>query len=104
MAAINYRFNCISKIKQSGTIYSRPNEVKAVTREFFAELFKNHPACQFSLHGILFQSLSPEESSSLTLPFSTAEIYDILMIYNSSKSPGPDGFNFYFYKRAWLER
>lgn len=34
-------------------------------------------------------------------PFSVMEIVEGLRNCGNSKSPLPDGFNFFFYKRAW---
>ncbi|MCI77263.1 GPI transamidase component Gpi16 subunit, partial [Trifolium medium] len=48
-----------------------------------------------------FQGLSPDEVLELTTPFSGAEIKEVVVNSDGNKSPGPDGFNFAFFKRFW---
>ncbi|XP_050238085.1 uncharacterized protein LOC126687569 [Mercurialis annua] len=41
------------------------------------------------------------EAEGLSVPFSEVEIFKALSSCGKRKAPGPDGFNFYFYRRAW---
>lgn len=82
-------------------MFSKPEDIKFAAREFFAGLFNWPATFQYSLLGISFQTLLLEQSGLLTALFSNVEIFEGLRNYRSTKSSGPDGFNFLFYKRAW---
>lgn len=45
--------------------------------------------------------LSEEERDRLEVPFSEEEVWRAVKMCGSSKSPGPDGFNFKFIKKFW---
>ncbi|GAU30313.1 hypothetical protein TSUD_211700 [Trifolium subterraneum] len=63
----------------------------------FSETTEDHP----TLDGIVFQGLSSQEVGGLTTSFSEVEIKDVVVNSDGNKSPGPDGFNFSFFKRFW---
>jgi hypothetical protein len=42
-----------------------------------------------------------EDNWQLSRPFSTEEIDNVVMESDGNKSPGPDGFNFSFFKEFW---
>ncbi|XP_050214980.1 uncharacterized protein LOC126666065 [Mercurialis annua] len=45
--------------------------------------------------------LSPDQAAGLIQSFHESEIFSALNSCNETKAPGPDGFNYFFYKRAW---
>jgi hypothetical protein len=45
--------------------------------------------------------LSLDEVPALTQPFRLEEIQDVVASSDGNKSPGPDDFNFSFYKKFW---
>ncbi|KAM0043509.1 putative RNA-directed DNA polymerase [Helianthus debilis subsp. tardiflorus] len=47
------------------------------------------------------KQLSPEESSGLIAPFTLNELKDAVWDCASDRAPGPDGFNFGFFKHFW---
>jgi hypothetical protein len=53
------------------------------------------------LEGVGFPSLSEVENEELLLPFSLEEIEEVVSECDGNKSPGPDGFNFNFFKAFW---
>ncbi|GKV41635.1 hypothetical protein SLEP1_g49141 [Rubroshorea leprosula] len=53
------------------------------------------------LGGIDFKKLSVEEGAMLEEPFNEEEIKKVVWSCESSKAPGPDGFNFKFIKVMW---
>jgi hypothetical protein len=53
------------------------------------------------LDGVDFARLSLEENWDLTAPFSLIEIEEVITSSDGTKSPGPDGFNFAFFKEFW---
>ena len=66
-------------------------------RAHFAESMEDLP----TLDGVLFSSLSEEDAGGLTIPFSDDEVKRVVLESDGNKSPGPDGFNFSFFKRLW---
>jgi len=54
-----------------------------------------------TLDGVPFASLSEEENIFLIAPFTLVEIEMVVKASDGNKSPGPDGFNFAFFKEFW---
>ncbi|GAU18658.1 hypothetical protein TSUD_124910 [Trifolium subterraneum] len=73
------------------------SEIVDYFRKHFSETLEDRP----TLDGIFFQGLTPDEVLELTTPFSGAEIKEVVVSFDGNKSPGPDGFNFSFFKRFW---
>ncbi|MCI18229.1 transposon TX1 putative protein [Trifolium medium] len=48
-----------------------------------------------------FHGLPEDDVVMLSAPFSAAEINVVVASFDGNKSPGPDGFNFSFFKRFW---
>jgi hypothetical protein len=63
----------------------------------FSESVNNRP----TLDGIEFQGVDPLEDRALTVPFIATEIEGVVLSSDGDKSPGPDGFNFSFFKSFW---
>ncbi|GKV06521.1 hypothetical protein SLEP1_g18404 [Rubroshorea leprosula] len=76
-------------------------EIKEGVAKHFESLFQeeewNHPV----LDGIEFKKISAEEGSMLEAPFKEEEVKQAVWSCESSKAPGPDGFNFKFIKEMW---
>lgn len=100
-ASIRKRKNTITFLRIKNREISEPEEIKAEAIRFFSSLFSedNHDRPTFQNLG--FNNITPSQSSMLTAPFSNQEIDNAVASCNSSKSPGPDGFNFKFIKAAW---
>jgi hypothetical protein len=69
----------------------------------FANHFKTRNMVRSGVENLEFNSLSVAECSSLTKPFSKAEVKAAIWDCDSLKSPGPDGINFGFFKDFWME-
>jgi len=69
-----------------GNWCEEPSKVRDVVREFFENRFKATKSNSISLGNILFPSLIDEEKA--------------INQCGSTKSPRPDGFNFYFIKNG----
>ncbi|MCI28890.1 cysteine-rich receptor-like protein kinase, partial [Trifolium medium] len=54
-----------------------------------------------NLDGMTFNCLAEEDVAILSASFSATEIEVAVAPSNGNKSPGPDGFNFSFFKRLW---
>lgn len=53
------------------------------------------------MDGLNFKILSERGKVGLVKPFSLEEIKDVVWNCDGDKSPGPDGFNFTFFKKFW---
>ncbi|XP_050221486.2 uncharacterized protein LOC126671737 [Mercurialis annua] len=82
IASSHYRNNYISSVVVDGTIFSEPKDIRLHIREFYSKLY----------------SL---QADALVKSFQEAEIFNALCSCAVKKEPGPDGFNFYFYRKAW---
>ena len=76
-------------------------EVKNKVCEFFEERFARNDACQVRLEKIDFNSISEANNELLIGDFSEEEVNAAIWGCDSSKNPGPDGFNFGFIKFCW---
>jgi len=75
--------------------------IKDKVREFFDVRFAKNDACQVRLDNVRFHSISNSDNDLLIGDFSEEEIREAVWSCDSSKSPGPDGFNFGFLKFGW---
>jgi hypothetical protein len=93
--------NLISAIQVGEEWLESPNLIKAAVFSHF----ENHVASNFrvrpKLDGVMFPSLSEEENMGLIAPFTLDEIEEVVRLSDGNKSPGPDGFNFSFFKKCW---
>lgn len=53
------------------------------------------------LEGLMPYGINEDFQGRLVSYILEQEIYDALFSIGSDKSPGPDGFNSFFYKKAW---
>ncbi|GKV14958.1 hypothetical protein SLEP1_g25756 [Rubroshorea leprosula] len=77
--------------------------IKEGVAEFFEELFKEEKWTRPTLDGLSFCQISQEQSDLLVRPFSEEEIRMAVWDCGCDKAPGPDGFNFTFFRRMWQE-
>nr|KYP57326.1 hypothetical protein KK1_003586 [Cajanus cajan] len=56
---------------------------------------------RMKINEIYFKTLNPTEFEMLIEPFSLQEVKAAVWDCENTKSPGPDGFNFYFIKDFW---
>lgn len=74
-------------------------EVKMGVHDFFKQQFSSKRSTKVRLLASqMDKKLSVDANQSLVEPFSEKEVVEALANYESSKSPGPDGFNFKFVK------
>ncbi|XP_071715171.1 uncharacterized protein [Rutidosis leptorrhynchoides] len=78
-----------------------PPDIKAEVFNHFPKKFdeKNHN--RPSLEELSYPSLSSEDAAMFECPFQENEIHNATREYDSSKAPGPDSFNFCFFKKYW---
>ena len=76
-------------------------EVKVKVCKFFEERFARNDACQVRMDKVSFNTISEADNDWLVRDFSEEEVRAAIWGCDSSKSPGPDGFNFGFIKYCW---
>jgi len=71
-------------------------------KEFFEGRFSGRGGRQqVSLYNVRFKGITREDNEMLVGVISKAEVKEAVWNCDSSKSPGPDGFNFGFLKFCW---
>jgi hypothetical protein len=54
-----------------------------------------------TLDGVDFKQLSNDEARGLEVNFGVREVVEVIELSDGNKSPGPNGFNFSFFKKFW---
>lgn len=93
--------NSLKAIKANGFWVDSPTEVRKAVVDYFKVQVAEDSWERPTLDGVEFARLSSEENRDLTAPFSLLEIEEVIKTSDGSKSPGPDGFNFAFFKEFW---
>ncbi|XP_050233285.1 uncharacterized protein LOC126681777 [Mercurialis annua] len=93
--------NHISSLPVDGTTYSEPNDIRVHVRDFYKSLFSYEGRIDFDISDLTFDKISDVQSGSLIKSFKESEMLDAICSCGVNKAPGLDGFNFYFYQRAW---
>ena len=75
--------------------------MKDKIRNFFKSRFDRVEGVSVRLDNAAFSLVSGEENRMLVEAFSEEEVKLAVWSCESSKSPGPDGFNFGFLKFCW---
>lgn len=76
-------------------------EVKDEVKRYFKDMYSDSGWQTPTLDGINFKSLSTDDNSFLSAPFTLDEIEQAVSSCDGEKSPGPDGFNYTFIKKFW---
>ncbi|MCI42411.1 endonuclease/exonuclease/phosphatase family protein, partial [Trifolium medium] len=91
--ASRWRRNSISSIQVGGDTLEGVTPIRQAVASHFASHFKAIDMERPGVDNLAFKRLNPLKSSSLTKPFSTAEVKAAVWDCDSYKSPGPDGIN-----------
>nr|KYP66721.1 Transposon TX1 uncharacterized [Cajanus cajan] len=78
-----------------------PKQVKLQVKKFFHNRFMEQHWERPLIEGVQFKQISDREKCQLTADIDLEEIKMAVWDCDSSKSPGPDGFNFKFIKSFW---
>ncbi|XP_071713233.1 uncharacterized protein [Rutidosis leptorrhynchoides] len=84
-----------------------PKTVKEAVTEHFKEIFRSRSLDRPELVqwaravGADLSSITGTEACELEAAFTESELWNAVNECGSSKAPGPDGFNFGFYKKFW---
>ncbi|GKV01589.1 hypothetical protein SLEP1_g14135 [Rubroshorea leprosula] len=95
------RKNDISSILVGNQRLEEVNSMKDGVANYFETLFKEDVWQCPVLDGVEFKKISDDERAMLEAPFSEEEVRQAVWSCESSKAPGPDGFNFKFVKEMW---
>ncbi|GKV25499.1 hypothetical protein SLEP1_g34934 [Rubroshorea leprosula] len=95
------RKNDISSILVGNQRLEDVNSMKDGVANYFETLFKEDVWQRPVLDGIEFKKIPDEEKAMLEAPFSEEEVRQAVWSCESTKAPGPDGFNFKFVKEMW---
>jgi hypothetical protein len=100
VATRNYRHNLIAMIKNESNIEFTDHENKAA---LLWESFKKRlgQSVNTEINFDLNAMITPQDLSSVELPFTHEEIDLVIKHVPLDKSPGPDGFNGLFMKKYW---
>lgn len=92
--------NLISSVKVNGKILEEPVLIRNAAVDHFNSCFREECMVRITLNGRFSRKLSAKQAQFLEKQFEEEEIVTTVIDCNSLKSPGPDGFNFSFVKKA----
>ncbi|WJX66218.1 hypothetical protein P8452_50797 [Trifolium repens] len=95
------RSNSIVALKKGRSWLSNPEEVKAEVIDYFQNHFQEVSWSRPRLDGIDFSCLNDGQRVGLEGSFLEEEVLAVVVDSDGNKSPGPDGFNFNFFKKFW---
>jgi len=98
---IRRRRNSILALRVGSRWVENVQEVRAEIVGYFRDHFSDPVEDRPTFDGVPLPCLSEVETGGLVVPFSDKEIRRVVLESDGAKSPGPDGFNFSFYKRFW---
>jgi len=93
--------NTIKALKVDDGWAVSPLDIRRKVVEYFTSHMADIRWEQPRLDGVMFAQISGEDNGYLVAPFTMPELEAVVRESDSSKSPGPDGFNFAFVKKIW---
>ena len=90
----------------SGMLQTNPEDINAVFRDFYSDLYKSEvqhdsELCQTFLDSLQLPQITEEQKLILDSPLTLGEIHRALLALNRGKAPGPDGFPPELYMELW---
>lgn len=98
---IRRRKNNIELVDSEGGLIDSPDELKKEAVSLFSKIFKEDHQVRPTFENREFKQPNSSQVETLTSPFTHDEINNAVASCDSSKAPGPNGFNFKFVKSAW---
>ncbi|XP_058780621.1 uncharacterized protein LOC131654295 [Vicia villosa] len=95
------RRNFIGSVTTEGGVLDEVGPIKEEVRRHFEEKFSELEAVRPTLEGSMLKSISLVDKGMLEEPFSEEEIKDAVWGCEGTRSPGPDGYNFFFIRKCW---
>ncbi|KAK8609434.1 hypothetical protein V6N13_061882 [Hibiscus sabdariffa] len=96
MASARRNFNSISKIRVGVKEFCSPRSIKSAVADHFHSTYNDHGTFQADRLDCNLKTLSAKAVEMLDKPFTESEIFSALSSLDSSRAPGPDGFNMGF--------
>ena len=78
-----------------------PSRVKGEVLRFYKERFTGSRQIQLLLDNVPVPNINSEDNRALIKVIFMEEVKQVVWDCGSNKSPGPDGFNFSFFKEFW---
>ncbi|KAL4320202.1 hypothetical protein GQ457_18G015870 [Hibiscus cannabinus] len=100
-ASIRRRNNFIGTIQVGDDVFTNPGSIRKVIGEHFKKMYNGSKAIPLKSFDCEMGHISSEEVARIEREFLEKEIWEALSALDSSKAPGPDGFNMGFLKRFW---
>jgi hypothetical protein len=95
------RSNSIVVLKKGRSWLTNPGDVRAEVVDYFKNHYKEVSWNRPKLDGITFSRLNGDQCEGLEGRFLDTEVWEVVADADGNKSPGPDGFNFNFFKKFW---
>jgi exonuclease III len=95
------RRNTIVALKKGDGWLEDPIAIKEEIVSYFAAQFSEVEWNRPTLDGLTFPMIPVSDADFICRPFDETEIKECIVNSDGNKSPGPDGFNFEFYKNCW---
>ena len=95
------RRNGLRALKVNDMWVHTPVDVRRAVVEYFRNQVTSEVGERPRLDGVSFQRISEGKNTRLVMPFLSEEIEMVTKESEGNKSPGPDGFNFAFFKKFW---
>ncbi|XP_071713115.1 uncharacterized protein [Rutidosis leptorrhynchoides] len=96
-----YNRNNIRGLSINGVWSEDPFEIKEAIFNHYKGRFEDHTTSRPSLGDLSYPSLTADEAKCLETIISEEEILEAINGCGNNKAPGPDGFNFRFFKKFW---
>ena len=98
--------NTIKRIRSmDGSVKDTPSEIADTLVSHFQLLLNNLEGSNKFEQDIMLKFIpklvSPEDNKVLNQPISFEEVRNVIFDMNPEKSPGPDGFQVFFYQKCW---
>lgn len=93
--------NSISRLRVADQWEEDPSRIKEAIRNHFKSFFTRDDTLRPKLRCPNLVKLSVAEKGNIERKFSEEEIWQVIKKCDGNKAPGPDGFNFNFFKHFW---
>ena len=101
IATVRNKRKNIVQIRKGRRIIRSPRPIKKEVRNFYKSLYKQDQVPLISFPDNLVNRIPQQDASDLEVMPTDEEIKQAVWNCESSKAPGPDGFNFNFIKKCW---
>ena len=95
----------VSLIRRDGRRVDDPNGVKNEVISYHESLLDANSSLPYPgkerLEMVIRKKLTDLQKSEMTMEISLEEIEATFLSLHANRAPGPDGFNSFFFKRAW---